>query len=164
MFSYYCTIYTSTLFNGLINLVPRVLPSLTPCCGNTLVPAGHVAPRFWVAEINCYLGRGGIAMICYVLRIRVLRDNKIFELEEMLKKTKNTRLIMCCSRKSIILLSKITNISYFTVSSLYRLVSKSTPKKFYKKSFGSTENSSRCRLCNGVQVQRHCKNLFNKTN
>ena len=70
---------------------------------------------------------------------------------------------MCCSRKSIILLSKITNISYFTVSSLYRL-SKSTPKKFYKKSSGSTENSSRCRLCNDVQGQRHCKNLFNKTN
>jgi hypothetical protein len=23
--------------------------------------------------------------------------------------------------------------------------------------------SSRCRLCNGVQDQRHCKNLFNKT-
>ena len=38
---------------------------------------------------------------------------------------------MCCSRKSIILLSKITNISYFTVSSLHRL-RKSTSKKFYK--------------------------------
>ena len=28
----------------------------------------------------------------------------------------------------------------------------------------STENSSRCQLCNGVQDQRHCKNLFDKTN
>ena len=74
---------------------------------------------------------------------------------------------MCCSRKSIILLSKITNISYFTVSSLYWLIlmaSKSMPKKFYKKSSGSTENSSRCRLCNGIQDQKHSKNLFNKTN
>ena len=105
----------------------------------------------------------------------MLRDNnKIFELEEMLKKDKKTQInhvlqpkeyyiIMCCSRKSIILLSKIANISYFTVSSLYRL-SKSTTKKFYKNSSGSTENSFRCRLYNGVQDQRHCKNLFNKTN
>ena len=44
------------------------------------------------------------------------------------------------------------------------MASKSTPKKFCKKSSGSTENSSRCRLCNGVQDQRYCKNLFNKTN
>ena len=82
---------------------------------------------------------------------------------------KNNRLIVCSSRNSIILLSKITNISYFTVSSLYRLIlmaSKSMSKKFYKKCCGSTENSSRCRLCrpNGIQDQRHCKNLFNKKN
>jgi hypothetical protein len=44
------------------------------------------------------------------------------------------------------------------------MASKSTPKRFYKKSSGSTENSSRYRLCNGVQDQRHCKNFFNKRN
>jgi hypothetical protein len=44
------------------------------------------------------------------------------------------------------------------------MASKSMPKKFYKKSSGSTENSSRCRLYNGVQDQKHSKNLFNKTN
>ena len=95
----------------------------------------------------------------------MLRDNnKIFELEEMLKKTKNNRLIMCCSRKSIILLSKITNIQYFTVSSLYRLIAKARQRNFTKSS-GSTENSSRCRLyTDGAQDQRHCKNLFNKPN
>ena len=44
------------------------------------------------------------------------------------------------------------------------MASKSTPKKLYKKSSASNENSGRCRLCNGVQDPRHCKNLFSKTN
>jgi hypothetical protein len=64
----------------------------------------------------------------------VLRDNnKIIELEEMLKKTKNNRLIMQPKEYHIALKD-------------YNRLSKSTPKKFYKKSSGSTENSSRCRM------------------
>jgi hypothetical protein len=39
---------------------------------------------------------------------------------------------MCCSRKSIILLSKITNISYFTVSSLYIGLAKARQINFTK--------------------------------
>ena len=124
------------------------------------------------AEINCYLGRGG-AIIYYVLNCFWICKSqfscvtrqwwKIF-IEEI---SKNNKLIMCCSQKSIMLLSKITDISYFTLSSLYRLIlmaSESTPKKFYKKSSGSTKSSSRCRLCNSVQDQKHCKSLFKKTN
>jgi hypothetical protein len=43
-------------------------------------------------------------------------------------------------------------------------LAKARQRNFTKRSSGSTENSSRCRLYNGVQDQRHCKNLFNKTN
>ena len=73
---------------------------------------------------------------------------------------------MCPCRKSIKLLDKKMNVSHFSVFTLVfdkvtLMASKSTPKKVYST---STENSSRCRLCNGVQDQRHCKNLFNKKN
>ena len=71
---------------------------------------------------------------------------------------------MCPCRKSIKLLDKKMNVSHFSVFTLVfdkvtLMASKSTPKKVYST---STENSSHCRLCNGVQDQRHCKNLFNK--
>ena len=56
---------------------------------------------------------------------------------------------MCCSRKSIILLSKITNISYFTVS--HYIGTEIGLAKVRQRNF-----SSRCRsVCNGVD-QRHC--------
>lgn len=44
----------------------------------------------------------------------------------------------------------------------WAMASKSMPKKVYKNT--STENISRCRLCNGVQDPRHCKNLFSNKN
>ena len=74
---------------------------------------------------------------------------------------------MCPCRKSIKLLARKMNISNLSASTLpfskvAPMASKSTPKKVYKNT--STENISRCRLCNGVQDPRHCKNLFNKKN
>ena len=55
-------------------------------------------------------------------------------------------------------------IVFISVRWVRPMASKSTPKKLYKKSSASNENSGRCRLCNGVQDPRHCKNLFSKTN
>ena len=79
--------------------------------------------------------------------------------------------LQSCSRKNIELLveptcvaSHISRYRHLARKLVRLMASKSTPKKLYKKSSASNENSARCRLCNGVQDPRHCKNLFNKTN
>ena len=88
----------------------------------------------------------------------------------------NNKLIMNCSKKSIELIEAVKPtcvmclifhgivIIQFIWLSVRLMASKITPKKLYKKSSASNENSSRCRLCNGLQDPRHCKNLFNKKN
>ena len=81
------------------------------------------------------------SLICH------LQDNNKIVLKEMLQNNK----LQSCSRKNIELLVKLTcvvsHISRYRhlAGKLVRLMaSKSTPKKLYKKSSASNEDSARC--------------------